>query len=72
MVAVNKPAFVDVMVWHRTGNKPLYKPIMAQFTDAYMYLSAKMSYYTQGVTRFYKNLCAIQNYIVQTNKGIHN
>ena len=60
MVAVNKPAFVDVMVWHRTGNKPLCKPIMAQFTDAYMYLSAKMSY-TQGVTRFHTNLSAINS-----------
>ena len=32
----NKPALVQVMVWRRTGDKPLPKPMMAQFTDAYM------------------------------------
>ena len=32
----NKPAFVQVMVWRWTGDKPLPEPMMAQFTDAYM------------------------------------
>ena len=32
----NKPALVQVMVWRRTGDKPLPEPMMAQFTDAYM------------------------------------
>ena len=32
----NKPALVQVMVWRRAGDKPLPKPMMAQFTDAYM------------------------------------
>ena len=32
----NKPALVQVMVWRRTGGKPLPEPMMAQFTDAYM------------------------------------
>ena len=32
----NKPALVQVMAWHRTGNKPLHEPMLAQFTDAYM------------------------------------
>ena len=32
----NKPASVQVMAWHRTGDKPLSEPMMAQFTDAYM------------------------------------
>ena len=27
---------VQVMAWRRTGNEPLYEPILAQFTDAYM------------------------------------
>ena len=31
----NKPAFVQVMAWRRTGNKPLSEPMMTQFTDAY-------------------------------------
>ena len=32
----NKPAFVQVMAWHRTGNK-LFEPMMTQFIDAYMW-----------------------------------
>ena len=24
------------MVWHRLGNKPLSKPMLTRFTDAYM------------------------------------
>ena len=32
----NKPALVQVMAWHRIGDKPLPEPMMAQFTDAYM------------------------------------
>ena len=29
-----KPAFVQIMAWHRTSAKPLPEPMMAQFTDA--------------------------------------
>ena len=32
----NKSALVQVMAWHRTGDKPLPEPMMTQFTDAYM------------------------------------
>ena len=32
------------MAWHRTGDKPLYEPMMAKFTDACLYKSASMSY----------------------------
>ena len=32
----HKPALVQVMVWRRTGDKPLPEPVMIQFTDAYM------------------------------------
>ena len=32
----NKPALVQAMAWHRTGNKPLPEPMLTQFTDAYM------------------------------------
>ena len=33
----NKSALVQVMAWHRTGDKPLPEPMMTQFTDAYMW-----------------------------------
>ena len=32
----NKSALVQVMVWHRTDDKPLSEPMLTQFTDAYM------------------------------------
>ena len=32
----NKPASVQVMAWCRASDKPLPKPMMTQFTDAYM------------------------------------
>ena len=32
----NKPALVQVMAWHRTGDKPLPEVMFIQFTDAYM------------------------------------
>ena len=32
----NKPALVQVMAWHRIGDKPLSEPLLTQFTDAYM------------------------------------
>ena len=33
----NKPALVQVMAWHLIGNKPLPEPMIAQFTEAYMW-----------------------------------
>ena len=32
----NKPALVQVMACRRAGDKPLLKPMITQFTDAYM------------------------------------
>ena len=32
----NKPAYVQVMAWRQTGDKPLHEPKMTKFTDAYM------------------------------------
>ena len=32
----NKPALVQVMVWRRTGDKPLPETLMTHFTGAYM------------------------------------
>ena len=32
----NKPALVQVMARRRSGDKPLRKPMLTQFTDAYM------------------------------------
>ena len=33
----NKPALVQVMAWRRIGDKTLPEPMMAQFTDTYMW-----------------------------------
>ena len=44
----NIPALVQIMAWHRPDDKPLYEPIMAWFTDAYMRHSASMSF--KGLT----------------------
>ena len=32
----NIPALVQIMIWHRQGNKPLSEPVMTKFTYAYM------------------------------------
>ena len=34
---------VQIMAWHRPGDKPLSEPMMGKFGDAYMRLSAAMS-----------------------------
>ena len=34
----NIPLLVQIMAWHHIGDKPLSEPVMAQFTDAYMWL----------------------------------
>ena len=31
-----KSASVQVMAWHRIGDKPLPEPVLTQFTDTYM------------------------------------
>ena len=38
----NKSALVQVMAWHRTGDKPLPEPMMNQFTDIFMWHSGEM------------------------------
>ena len=32
----NIPPLVQIMAWHRIGDKPLSEPMLTQFTDAYM------------------------------------
>ena len=32
----NKPALVQVMAWHRRGDKPLSEPVLTHFNDADM------------------------------------
>ena len=32
----SKPAWVQVLAWRQTGDKPLPEPMMTQFTDAYI------------------------------------
>ena len=39
----NKPAWVQVMAWRQTGDKPLPEPMLTQFTDTYMQHSGEMS-----------------------------
>ena len=39
----NKPALVQVMAWHWTGDKPLSEPMLFRFTDAYMRHLGEMS-----------------------------
>ena len=45
----NIPALVQIMAWRRTGDKPLSEAMMDKFPDAYMRLSASMSYFVQEV-----------------------
>ena len=33
----NKAALVQVMAWHRTGDKPLSEPMLTRLTDAHMW-----------------------------------
>ena len=39
----NIPAWVQVMAWRLSGDKPLSEPMMTWFIDAYMRHSASMS-----------------------------
>ena len=39
----NKSLLFKVMVWCQTGGKPLPEPMLAQFTDVYMWHKGKMS-----------------------------
>ena len=32
----NKSVLVQIMAWCQTGSKPLFEPMLTQFTDAYM------------------------------------
>ena len=38
-----KAAMVQIMAWHRTGDKPLPEPMLTQFTDAIMQHYGEMS-----------------------------
>ena len=39
----NIPTLVQIMAWCKTGDKPLFEPMMTQFNDAYMRHSASVS-----------------------------
>ena len=39
----NKWSLVQVMAWHRTGDKPLPEPVLTHFTDAYMHHQGEMN-----------------------------
>ena len=32
----NNPALIQIMAWHRIGDKPLSEPMLTQFADAYI------------------------------------
>ena len=48
----NNTALVQIMAWHRTGNKPLSEPMMASFDDAYMHHLASMSWINSAQQKF--------------------
>ena len=39
----NGAALVEVMPWHRKGDKPIPEPMLTQFTDAYKQHYGEMS-----------------------------
>ena len=39
----NKWALVQVMAWRWTGDKPLFEPMLSQFTEIYVHHLATMS-----------------------------
>ena len=39
----NRPALVQVMAWHCTGDKPLHEPILTKFPGEYMQHKGEMS-----------------------------
>ena len=44
----NNSPLVQVMAWHRTGDKPLPEPMMTCFSDAYVRHSAPMSWISKA------------------------
>ena len=39
-----KPELLQIMAWHRAGDKSISEAIMAYFTDAYVHLSDSMDH----------------------------
>ena len=39
----NKSALVQLMAWHQTGDKPLFEPMLTQFTDTMLRHQGEMS-----------------------------
>ena len=46
----NNPALVQILAWHRVGDKPLSEPMLIRFTDAYMRHYGEMSYLCNSVS----------------------
>ena len=40
----DKSTLIQIMVWHQTGDKPLFEPMMAHFNDDYRHHPAWMSW----------------------------
>ena len=52
-------ALVQIMDWHRLGDKPLSEPMLNQFTDAYMrhYVEMSLKKYVHGPWEYSYSLC---------------
>ena len=65
----NKSVLVHEMAWRRTGDKPLPKPILPQFTNAYMRRWLIHVFYSFEAAPFWKCIpsCAAGDMIENTN-----
>ena len=58
----NISALVQIMAWHRTGDKPLSGTMMTQLTDTYMLLPASMCYLTlKWLGHFFQNVISFSD-----------
>ena len=46
----NQPPLVQIMAWRRTGDKPLFEPMMAKHTDS-VWMSVIKYCYWKGITK---------------------
>ena len=67
----NVPAVVQIMAWHRRGDKPLSELMMAQITDAYVFHSASMSWLVQPIYFSVNTNCIIVVHLRAINRHTH-
>ena len=61
----NNSSFVQVMAWRRTGDKPLHKPMMAEFNDEYMRHQASMSQHIKALWRVHTTVSVVVDSVFQ-------